>query len=220
MMSPPSDIEVYRKYLDKRYQTVRSALEQVRLAARTTQQVVAELGTTRSYVSAGRMGFMLTLAIFWTPRLPHRWDWGAGAFTKMCATHLQDARAELHSVDICPRALHISKVMTRGSRLPVHHHLTDSESFLRTYEGRLDLLYMDAGDSSVVASELHLREAEIVVQRDLIRPGGHILVDDVEVDNLPSKGLYSIPYFLENGFEVQEAAYQVLLRRRSTQGSL
>jgi len=100
-----------------------------------------------------------------------------------------------------------------------------SEHFLSNCSSKcIDLLYLDTGDVNPVepTAQLHLREAKIIVERDLMRDGGLILIDDVknvsskiiskEASNL-GKAKYSIPYFLENGYEILIDEYQVVLRK-------
>ena len=77
---------------------------------------------------------------------------------------------------------------------------------------------MDTGDINNVTAQLHLREAKIIVERNLMSPHGIILIDDVKNSMLndASKlgcGKYAIPFFLLHGYEIMEDEYQVLLKR-------
>ena len=71
------------------------------------------------------------------------------------------------------------------------------------------------------AAKLHLREAKIIVKKDLVKKGGLILIDDVKDPQPKEKGersdngtaKYSIPYFLDNGYEQLIDQYQVILRK-------
>ena len=74
-----------------------------------------------------------------------------------------------------------------------------------------NLLYLDTGDMTPIefTAQLHLREAKIIVERNILKDEGIILIDDVkscvpkkagEISDY-GKAKYSIPYFLENGYE-------------------
>ena len=69
-------------------------------------------------------------------------------------------------------------------------------------------------------AQLHLREAKIIVEKDILAQNGIILIDDVKsvvpkkVDGETSdlgKAKYSIPYFLENGYKSVFNEYQTIL---------
>jgi len=68
-------------------------------------------------------------------------------------------------------------------------------------------------------AQLHLREAKIIVERDLMSSNGIILIDDIR-SVVPyeqhqgielGKGYLSIPYFLQNGFKLIMDEYQTIL---------
>ena len=54
-----------------------------------------------------------------------------------------------------------------------------SEDFLQNVSGNIDLLYLDTGDINEAAAQLHLKEAKIIVERNILKSGGLILIDDV-----------------------------------------
>jgi hypothetical protein len=127
---------------------------------------------------------------------------------------LQASRPEIHTVDISPSALEICRVITADFRDLIHYHLASSEDFLREFPQPVDLLYMDAGETGTGADELHLREAQIAVARQLLSPQAIVLVDDVNIPGSPgSKGRYSIPFLCQQGWEVKLSDYQVVLQR-------
>jgi hypothetical protein len=204
-------IEQYEKYLGARYKTFHYAFESFLTAG---GRVVVELGTTRSFVGGDRPGTMVNDVRYWNPSRPRHWDWGAGVFTRMCAVHLKHVSPEIHSVDLSPEAIAISKVITQDFGSLVTHHESTSENFLSSFPKKIDLLYMDTGETSQEAEELHLREARIVVARELVSPGGVVIVDDVNVPGKSSsKGRLSIPFLSEHGFAVVLSDYQVVLKR-------
>ena len=69
---------------------------------------------------------------------------------------------------------------------------------------------------------LHLREAVLLVENQIIKDDGLILIDDVRnpsmlVRNVEKnkfgKSKYSIPYLLCNGYEIIMDEYQVILKK-------
>lgn len=203
-------IDHYQQYLGPRYATFRAAFNGFKAIGGRT---VVELGTTRSFVSGGFPGCMSTDPKYWQPHDPSSWDWGAGMFTKMCAIELRSQQARIHSVDVSPEALQIAHVITadEGDLVTLHH--SSSEEFLWSFPQRIDLLYMDAGETGAQADELHAREAAIVLSRQLLSPQGLVLIDDVNIPgNAASKGRLSIPLYLKHGFQIRSSGYQVLLQ--------
>jgi len=201
----------YKKYLGLRYPTFRYAFDEfVRIGGKT----IVELGTSRSFVAAGHAGCGVNDPRYWRPDEPRYWDWGAGIFTRMCALHLRDYRPQIHSVDISKEAIDISKVITAEFANLITYHLESSESFLTRFPDKIDLLYMDAGETGDGADQLHLREATIVCGRGLLSQAAVVLIDDVNIPGTSlSKGTFSIPFFLASGFEVRIAGYQAVLQR-------
>ena len=105
----------------------------------------------------------------------------------------------------------------------ISYHRATSEDFLKSFKEKVDLIYVDTGDMFPVedAAKLHLREAKIIVKKDLVKKGGLILIDDVMNPIPQQKGeksengiaKYSIPYFHDNGYELLIKQYQVILRK-------
>ncbi len=189
-------------------------------------KVIVELGTTRSFVHGGHIGCNLDDPRFWDVNHPENWDWGAGFFTRMAATCLSHLNPILHTVDLAASHIARCKIITQDYSSFIKYYHTSSEEFLLkvAHAEEIDLLYMDTGDMTPIepTALLHLREAKMVVQRNLIAPGGLILIDDVkssvpkkhgEVSNY-GKAKYALPYLLEHGFELVMDEYQVLLRKR------
>src|SRR5919109_1988860 len=204
-------IEKYKKFLGPRYRTFLYAFDQFTAIGGKT---IVELGTSRSFVSGGRKGCMVNDVRYWNLAKPRNWDWGAGIFTRMCAFHLQEHKPQIHSVDISVDTIEICKAMTADFAELITYHLQASEDFLRTFNGKIDLLYMDTGETEMEADELHLREATIVLDRELLSSNAVVLIDDVDVPGkTASKGKYSIPLFCKNGFQVKMSDYQVVLQK-------
>ncbi len=204
-------IEHYKQYLGNRFNTLRYAFESFKTNA---GQTIVELGTSRSFVSGGNEGCMSSDRKYWKPNDPSKWDWGAGIFTRMCAMHLQASRPEIHTVDCDPNAIEISKVISAEYRELITYHVVTSESFLKSFEGKIDFLYMDAGETQNGAAQLHLRESKIAIDRGLFSAKAIVLIDDVTIPGRKeSKGTHSIPYLTAHHFKVQRLDYQAVLQR-------
>jgi hypothetical protein len=63
----------------------------------------------------------------------------------------------------------------------IDYYVMPSEEFLSTTTNKIDLLYLDTGDMTPIlpTAQLHLREAQIIVERDLVNENGIILIDDI-----------------------------------------
>ena len=211
-MTPDNNgLERYEQYLGARYKTFLDAFNTfIAIGGRT----VVELGTTRSFVSGDQPGCLVNDARYWRPDDPSRWDWGAGMFTTMCAIHLKDYGARIHSVDVSAQAIEISRVVTADEADLITYHHSTSEEFLNSFSEPIDLLYMDTDETEHAADQLHLREASIVLERGLLSPHGIVLIDDVTFrDQTASKGSLSIPLFLGRGFRIRSIGLQVVLQR-------
>lgn len=218
-----SEWPVWRAKPQSRYQTFKIAFEHFE---KTKGKIVVELGTTRSLTHGGLPGCNRDWSGYWTPQNPENWDWGAGSFTRMAAECLAHTNPVIHTVDL--EAAHIArcKVITQDFSSIMQYHVCSSESFLSTcdLQGKIDLLYLDTGNMTPIepTAQLHLAEAKIIVARNLLSPQGIILIDDVrnqtpkkfgETSEL-GKAKYSIPYFLQHGYEIVANEYQVILRKR------
>jgi len=187
-------------------------------------QVVVELGTSRSFVHGGLVGCNNDDSIYWTPAHPENWDWGAGFFTRMAAESLAHLNPIIHTIDIIPSHIERCKIMTADFSDYITYHVASSVDFLKTcLPESIDLLYVDTGDMTPIepTALLQLQEAMVIVEYNLLSAHGIILIDDVrnqtpkqfgETSDL-GKAKYSIPYFLEHGFEIIADGYQVILKK-------
>jgi tetratricopeptide (TPR) repeat protein len=204
-------IEKYKLYLGPRYQTFKAAFDAF---IKMNGKVIVELGTSRSFVPAGVDGTAVNDPKYWDVHAPAKWDWGAGIFTRMCAMHLEEYAPIIHTVDRSHNAIDICKVITGDYAHLISYHVMKSEDFLKGFNGKIDLLYMDTGESGEQADQLHLNEAKIIISRDLLSENAIILIDDVNIPgDKESKGKYSIPYLCDNGFQITMLQYQVMLQR-------
>jgi len=227
-MSYYSNDEDYIKYFGKipktRYDTFKYCIEYINSLPTTQQVNVVELGTSRSFVDGRFPGCNSNNPVYWEPNNPSIWDWSAGHFTHIFSV-CTNPNISLNTIDLMNDHIERCKIMTNPFKEKINYFVMSSEHFLSNCNSKcIDLLYLDTGDVNPVepTAQLHLREAKIIVERNLMRDGGLILIDDVknvsskiiskEESNL-GKAKYSIPYFLENGYEILIDEYQVVLRK-------
>ena len=184
---------------------------------------ILELGTSRSFTDGRFEGCNKDDTKYWEPNNPDKWDWSAGCFTRFFS-ELTDDNTKIKTVDISKNHINRCKVMTEKYKNKITYVISSSEKILnQTPEKSIDLLYLDTGDMTPIeqTAQLHLREAKIVVERNILKDDGIILIDDVkscvpkkfgEKSNY-GKAKYSIPYFLENGYEIVMGEYQFILKR-------
>lgn len=171
---------------------------------------IVELGTLRSFCTdpAGACRYDLN---FWKPADSSYWDWGSGLFSLLAGISLP--KAFIHTVDVTDDNINIAKTYTKPLADRFAYYTCGSSIFLRDYIGKIDLLYMDhSTDVEWPTQQLHLHDAKIVIEKDLIKKGGLILIDDYCVDDWQRCKL-SLPYLLEHGFEVISSEYQILLQK-------
>ena len=114
--------------------------------------------------------------------------------------------------------------MTAPYKSNIRYHVSDSCSFLSEVKPQsLDLLYLDTGDMTPIepTANLSLQEAKAIVERNILKNGALILIDDVR-SVLPKrsgeksdygKAKYSLPYLLKHGYKIIMDEYQVILRK-------
>lgn len=221
-------ITYFGRIPETRAVTFRYCLEYVNNIASATDETIqiVELGTSRSFVDGRFLGCNSDNLHIWQPNNPLVWDWSAGKFTHIFS-ECTNSNVLLHTVDIVHNHIERSQIMTQQFNDKIRYYVLPSEHFLSNCNSKcIDLIYLDTGDVNPVepTAQLHLREAQIIVERDLLKDGGLILIDDVrnlaskmdakEESNL-GKAKYSIPYFLDNGYEIVMDEYQVILRKKA-----
>ncbi len=206
-----------------RYHTFKYAFEHFE---KYNGKIIVELGTTRSFTHGGSPGCMTDNETYWTPEEPKNWDWGAGGFTRVSALCLKHLNPEIHTIDIQARHINRAKIMTKDLSSLMHYHICSSEHFLKTcnFPNGIDLLYLDTGGMDELTARLHLAEAQLIVERDLLSKNGIIVIDDVRNQTMKrlynetselGKAKYSIPYFLKHGYEIIADEYQVILKKKN-----
>lgn len=217
--------EEFMQYINRvpksRYYTFKYCLEHF---DKQNHKTIVELGTTRSFVDGRFVGCNSDNLIYWEPHNPDKWDWSAGCFTKTFADSVKNIpNIDFHTVDISPNHIYRCQIMNEKEYPFINFTVSSSEDFLKTFDKKIDLLYLDTGDMTPIdtTAQLHLREAKIIVERDLITKGGILLIDDVR-SVVPyqhgckqelGKGYLSIPYFLQNGFKLIMDEYQTILQK-------
>jgi hypothetical protein len=207
-------LQKYREYLNQRYETFNYVFVHFE---NINGKVIVELGTTRSFVSGDCEGCMSPDIKYWKRNDFAKWDWGAGCFTRISIECLNHLDYEFHTVDICEDALSISKTVIDDfiNNDKIKFHLKSSVEFLKDFaktNQKIDIIYMDAGETGEDGALLHLDEAKVIVENNLLANNGLILIDDVNLPNSnESKGKYSIPYLLDNGFNIIRNSYQTIL---------
>jgi hypothetical protein len=214
--------EEYEKYFGRvpkfRYHTLKYCLNYF---FENDFKTIVELGTSRSFVDGKFPGCNEDDSKYWEPENPEKWDWSAGCFTRLIGEIIQDTDIDFITVDLDPRHIRRSKIMTEGLS-NIEYYVLSSEEFLDSGDGQIDFLYMDTGDMTPIenTAQLHLRESKLIVEKNLISDGGILLIDDVRspvpkiISNEESdygKAKYSIPYLQENGFEIVMDEYQVVM---------
>ena len=176
---------------------------------------IVELGTSRSFVNGGYEGCLSPDEKYWHPNRPDVWDWGAGIFTKVFADNLEGFNYKIYTIDPCPHANTIVNTMI-GNNKNVEIIQDYSTNFLNNIDFKIDLLYMDHMESSEEACLQHLEDSKIIVEKNLMNQNAIILVDDVPRNGKSneSKGIYSIPYLMQNGYQKILYDYQALLTKK------
>ena len=202
----------YSQYFDRRKNTFENAFSLIKKYQGSDQPyTIVELGTSRSFVNGGYPGCCSPDPVFWSPSTPEKWDWGAGIFTKVFSENLQGSKYQLYSIDPSSDAIKIVTTMCKDES--VHVVQDYSTNFLRNFKGKIDFLYMDHMESGEAACNQHLEDSKLIVEMDLMSPNGVILIDDVGDNITNTKGKYSIPFLLENGYQKVLHEYQVLMTR-------
>ena len=158
---------------------------------------IVETGCIRKPTEEGRMGDGWSTV---------NWDWYARRTDSR--VHVVDNNKDhiAHGKSIVPESEFIT------------YYLDDSVNFLKQFEGQIDLLFLDSfdycGDEKNQRTCHYHSLNEVLAAWDKLSATSFILIDDVLNGEWDGKGKLSIPYLLDNGFElVYHIDNQVLVRR-------
>lgn len=126
---------------------------------------------------------------------------GDGGSTNLWGYFCQLTSNICHTVDISSEAIETSMFWTKEYSSHIRYITEDSVSFLKTFDGRINLLYLDSFDSPPEFMEdasLHqLKEIEASYNR--LEKGTLILLDDAPEDLSGGKVKYSSKYLMNQG---------------------
>lgn len=194
----------YEQYLSQRKNTFKQTFE---LLKDKNDIIIVELGTSRSFKSWGISSNLDD----WYPDKPQMWAWSDGCFTRLFADNLQGKRFIIYTIDPCSQAISVVKTMVDGNKHVKVLQMTSTD-FLKNFDHKIDLLYMDHLESGEMACKVHLEDSKLILDKDLMTDDGIILIDDCP-EGQTGKGKYSIPYLLKNGYEKILHEYQMVLKR-------
>jgi hypothetical protein len=187
-------------------------------------KIIVELGTLRSFVHGGHVGCNLSDLKFWNEKCPENWDWGGGFFSRVAVEELENLSPKIYTVDIISSHIDRCKIITEKYKKYFTYVVSSSLDFLRSFQGKIDLLYLDTGDMWPIepTANLQLEECKIIVNRNLLSDNGILLIDDVmnttpqkfgETSKL-GKSKYSIDYLLNNKYKILVDEYQYILTKQ------
>lgn len=130
--------------------------------------------------------------------------------------------SDVYTCDISGQNIQNCKEITKEYNDVINYIVDDSVKFLKEFNGDIHLLYLDSFDSSAKdkevmkqACEHQLNECKVVIEK--LNKGCFVLLDDVTSNHVGGKAEKSIPYLLENGFDLIYENYtdnQVLFQKR------
>jgi len=201
----------YESFLGHRKSTFRETLKWINDNKNSKRTfTIVELGTSRSFKSWG----ISDNEKDWFPNNPERWAWSDGFFTRFMADNLEGSNFIIYTIDPCNKAIKVVK--TACGHIPQVKILqTTSTEFLKNFNEKIDLLYMDHLESGPEACQVHLDDSKLVIEKDLMNDKSIILIDDTPIMNglNNSKGHLSIPYLKSQGYETILHEYQLLLSK-------
>ena len=204
---------LYSNFFDRRKTTFLKSFELIlkNINSQNTYNIV-EFGTSRSFVNGNIEGCLSTDIKFWYPNNPEKWDWGAGVFTKVFSDNLCNLNYKLCTIDPSKEAIHIVNTMIDNKVKSNVNIINDySTNFLKNIDFKIDFLYMDHMESCEQACVQHYTDSKYIVENNIMNDNSFILIDDCGCKINKSK--YSVPYLLDNGFEMIINDYQILLKK-------
>ena len=183
---------------------IKSFIEVKKLLRETYDRpiVIVETGCVRGLSETSRMGD----------------GWSTYHWLEFCS----ETNSTLFSVDIDSHAIkqsqQLQSMFFADKQIDVSFIQSDSIEFLKSFDKKIDLLFLDSldwgnGEQKQRESEQHSLN-EVLSAWDKLSPTCFVLIDDVFDDKWLGKGKLSIPYLLENGFGIAHRMdNQCLLKR-------
>jgi hypothetical protein len=100
----------------------------------------------------------------------------------------------------------------RQNRALAVHALSSVTHYVRDYLRLFTIIYDQKENNSKFGYYYYILK---YVEKDLMNKNGIILIDDIGSNIIGGKGKYSIPFLLENGYEIVMHEYQVLMKKIS-----
>ena len=212
-------LKLYKKLPKTRYHTIKFLVDYI---SKNNLKNIVELGTIRSYVDGRFEGCNMDDTKYWEEDNPEKWDWSAGLFSKVIAECLPNTNID--TVDINSNHLKRCKHINKNNKNITYIH-KPSENYLKEYEGKLDVIYLDTGDMNPVedVALLQLLEVQLIINNDLLSENGLIVIDDVYnpipknegEESIYGKSKYSIPFLISKGYEILMDEYQMILKLKN-----
>tara|TARA_B100001057_G_scaffold486737_1_gene568365 strand:+ start:3130 stop:3696 length:567 start_codon:yes stop_codon:yes gene_type:complete len=136
-------------------------------------------------------------------------NWKDGMSTVMFAEYAKFVNGKLHTCDISEKNIYNAKKFTKNLTNFINFYVDDSINFLKNFNQKIDLLYLDSfdGHDPVKASEHQLMEAQVSINK--LHQASLILLDDKG-----AKTNLSIDFYKKNGFKIiNETKNQILFSR-------
>jgi len=131
--------------------------------------------------------------------------WGDGWSTVNWEYHARETGSKVYVVDIDGNHLTKAQEVVPPSEF-VEYTKEDSVAYLQGFDKRIHLLFLDSydyggGPENIQKCHEHSLN-ELKAAWDKLSERCFVLIDDVYNDQFDGKGKLSIPYLLENGFEL------------------
>lgn len=176
-------MEQYRSLKD-RYETMSKALELLDISKGTN---IVETGTLRQ-----------------------KDDWGAGMSTLIFGAYCKEFGRHLTTVDLSPQNMEVCKEVTEPYKEFIDYIVSDSVLFLKLYDKKIDLLYLDSVDCPIeVHTDQDQKELEFAQNHQLneikeallkMNDTGIVLLDDNWFEH-GGKTALSKQYLKEQGWK-------------------
>ena len=141
---------------------------------------------------------------------------GDGGSTVLWGLFCKLTGNKCYTVDLLQEAIDTCRTWTKEYADVINYVTQDSVQFLRDFDGKIDLLYLDSFDSPphlMEQASIHQLN-EISACYDRLAEGTLILLDDAPLDLSGGKVKYSIPFLMEKGAKrIYFADTQILFQK-------